>query len=232
MRPTESGTMCSLAVSRSLRFIARIRLSLPSCESTPTSDPEEVGPHCFGGVLFVTRRCVGHIGFRRLVVASGAASSASFPSTLVAIPWIADHEFPQIPDSVADVSRRAFGACADRFEATLGREGWERGMGEAALELSGEPPLSLVATVLYSSSMDIRRRVRGRNDELVGVELVCEGVDPLVRCMAFVSRAELVTAEQHRMGLRAAERKRASHQVTCTLSKGPRARVSGAVDVC
>lgn len=212
MRPTESGTKCSFAVSRSLRFMARTKLSLPSSVPAPTCDPDEVGPHCFGGTLLVTLRWEGHIGFRRLVVASGAASSDSLPSTLVAISWIADHEFPQMPDSAADVSRRAFGACAERFEATLGRDGWERGMGEAALEPSGEPPLSLVAPVLYSSSIDIRRRVRGRNDELAGVELVCEGVDPLMRFMAFVSRGKVVTAGRHRMELRAAGRRGASHK--------------------
>lgn len=169
--------------------MARTKLSRPSSEPAPTCDAEEEGPHCFGGALLVTRRWVGHIGFLRLVAALGAASSDSFPSTLVAISWMADQEFPQMPDNAADVSSRAFGACAARFGAALGRDGWERGMGDAALDPSGEAPLSLVAPVLYSSSMDIRRRARGRNDELAGVELVWEGEDPLMRCMALVSPA-------------------------------------------
>jgi hypothetical protein len=117
---------------------------------------------------------------------------------------MADHELPQMPERAADVSRNAFGACArgprgeDGWEVTPGRERWELGMGDAALELQGDAPPSLPDTGPSSSSTDIRRRVRGRNVEAVGVELVFEEAEPLVGGMASESRAERVKEEQHR----------------------------------
>lgn len=221
MRPTESGTRCSLAMSKSLRFIARTMLSLSSCEPAPIWAAKDAdGPHCFGGALLAVRLCAVDSGFRLLVDVSFGI--VSFPSTFVARPWIADHEFPQIPDRVADVSRIAFGACAladrtkdDGLEVTLGCEGRELGMGDALLEPKGDAPLSLPEVGPSSSSMEIRRRVRGRNVEAAGVELVFEEGDPLVGCMAFGSRAELVKEEQHRTGVRSG-REGASHTVTGT----------------
>jgi hypothetical protein len=82
---------------------------------------------------------------------------------------------------------------------TLAREGWEPGIGDAAREPKGDGPPSL-PEVPNSSSIEIRRRVRGRNVEAAGVELVLDEEDPLVGCMAFGSRAELVKEELHRTG--------------------------------
>lgn len=99
-RPTGSDTWLS-ARSRSLRFIARTMFSLSSCEPAPTWAVDEAsGPHCFGGALVEVRRCEPSSGFRFLAAAEGSLELPSFPSTLVARPWIADHEFPHIPDSV------------------------------------------------------------------------------------------------------------------------------------
>lgn len=223
MRPTESGTRCSLAVRRSLRFIARTKFSRSSCGPTPTCELEDAeGPHCFGGALLTERRCVADNGLRLRV--AGSVGDASFPKTFVARPWIADQEFPHNPDNVADVSRSAFGACAladrtkdDGFEVVFEREGWVLGMGDAVREPNGEAPVSLPETVPSSSSIDIRRRVRGRNVEAVSVELVLDE-DALVGFMAFRSPAELVKEEQHRIGLRSG-RESAWHQVTVAFSK-------------
>lgn len=70
-------------------------------------------------------------------------------------------------------------------EVTLGRDGWVRGMGEADLEAVGVV-LWLVEVEYSSSSTEIKRRVRGRRDEL----LLNDG-EPLVGFMALVSRAQL-----------------------------------------
>lgn len=118
---------------------------------------------------------------------------------------MADHEFPHKPESVADVFRPASEACApadrtkeDGLEVRLLRNGPEPGAGEAVREAKGEAPLSLPEVVPNSSSMDIRRRVRGRSVEVAGVELVFEEGDPLVGCMA--GPAESVELEQHMTG--------------------------------
>lgn len=73
-------------------------------------------------------------------------------------------------------------------------------MGDAAREPKGDGPLSLPEVVPNSSSIEIRRRVRGRNVDAAGVELVLNEEDPLVGCMAFESRAELAKEELHRTG--------------------------------
>lgn len=70
--------------------------------------------------------------------------------------------------------------------------------GEAVLEGNGEAPFSLPETGPSSSSIEIRRRVRGRREDAAGLELDLDEGDPLVGCMAFWSRAELVKEEQHR----------------------------------
>lgn len=82
MRPTESGTKCSLAVSKSLRFIARTMLSLSSCDPAPIELDDPDGPHCFGGgALLAVRRCVANNGFRFRVAVFPEPDSV--PSTLV-----------------------------------------------------------------------------------------------------------------------------------------------------
>lgn len=100
-RPTESDISCWSARSRSLRFIARTMASLSSCVPAPMCEvPEVGGPHCFGGALVDVRRCEPKYGFRFLVLASVSFAPPSLPSTLVARPWIADHESPHSPESV------------------------------------------------------------------------------------------------------------------------------------
>lgn len=130
---------------------------------------------------------------------------ASFPRTLEVKPWIAVHEFPHRPDRAVEVFRPASDACAlaDRtkeegFEVRVLRNGREPGAGDAVREPNGEAPLSLPEVVPSSSSMDIRRRVRGRSVDAVGVELVFEEGDPLVGCMA--GPAESVEVELHMTG--------------------------------
>ena len=131
-RPAESAIMRSLAVSKSLRFIARTMLSLSSRVPAPTYELEvDGGPHCVGALLAL-RPCVPDCGFRLLV--PGFVCVLSPPSTFVASPWIADHEFPQMPDNAVEASRPAFEVCAlaDRtkdegLEVALGRH--ERGLG-------------------------------------------------------------------------------------------------------
>jgi hypothetical protein len=107
MRPTESGTRCSLAVNRSLRFMALTIASLSSCVPAPTCELAPAGPHDRGGgwLTDVRRPCVG---FRRRVLLDSAGGS-SLAKTVAAIPWMADHEFPQMPDSVSAVVRGDFG---------------------------------------------------------------------------------------------------------------------------
>jgi hypothetical protein len=70
-----------------------------------------------------------------------SVSPVSLPSTFVAKPWIADHEFPQRPDSVADASLLTLEVCAladltnaDGAEVTLDRHRRELGLGDGALE--------------------------------------------------------------------------------------------------
>jgi hypothetical protein len=153
------------------------------------------GPHCFGGALEEVRPWVANSGFRRRVDVSFVP--ASFPSTLVARSWIADHEFPHNPDSVVEVSRLALEACvlAERInedagaEVNLERDGLALGAGDADLEPDGVA-CSLPEFGYSSSPTEIRRRVRGRR---------VEG-EPLAGFMAFGSRADLATEEQHRTG--------------------------------
>jgi len=98
MRPVESGTVCSFAVKRSLRFIALTRASLSSCVPAPTCESAPAGPQFFGGgaLVDVRRACPG---FLRVVPESSVSSLAK---TVAAIPWIADHEFPHSPESVCE----------------------------------------------------------------------------------------------------------------------------------
>jgi hypothetical protein len=120
---------------------------------------------------------------------------------------IADQEFPQSPDSVAEASRLAFEVCAlaertkdDGVEVALGRHRRELGLGDAALEPKGDAPFSLPEVGYNSSSILIRRRVRGRSVEAVVVELLLDEGEPLVGCMASGNLAESVREEQHRTG--------------------------------
>lgn len=56
IRPAESGTRWSLAVNRSLRFMALTMASLSSCVPAPTCEPAPAGPQCFGGGALVEVR--------------------------------------------------------------------------------------------------------------------------------------------------------------------------------
>jgi hypothetical protein len=118
---------------------------------------------------------------------------------------MADQEFPQRPDSVAVASLLALDVWAladltnaDGVEVTLGRQRSELGLGDGAREPEGEAPLSLPEVGYSSSSIEIRRRVRGRSVEAADVELLLDFGEPLVGCMAFGSLAESVRGEQHR----------------------------------
>ena len=107
MRPTESGTRCSLAVKRSLRFIALTMASLSSCVPAPTCELAPAGPQCFGGGALVdVRRPWPDLRLRAPAVSLEVSSLAM---TVAAMPWIADHEFPHSPDSVCEGD---FGVCA------------------------------------------------------------------------------------------------------------------------
>jgi hypothetical protein len=121
-------------------------------------------------------------------------ASEGFPSTVDANPWIADQELPQIPAKPAapllEVSRPSVLAervKEDRVELLV-REGWVLGMGEAVREAKGELLAELASS---SSSMDIRRRVRGRNEDAGGAAVLVleEEGDPLSAGMAMDSRA-------------------------------------------
>lgn len=100
MRPTESGTRCSFAVKRSLRFIALTMASLSSCVPSPTCEPAPAGPHCFGGgaLTDVRRPCVD----RRFRVLPESLDVVSLAKTVAAMPWTADQEFPHSFDIVAE----------------------------------------------------------------------------------------------------------------------------------
>jgi hypothetical protein len=100
MRPTESGTRCSPAVNKSLRFIALTMASLSSCVPAPTCEPAPAGPHCFGGgaLVEVRRPCPGF----RLRVLPESPEVPSVARTVAAIPRIAASEFPHNPDSVCE----------------------------------------------------------------------------------------------------------------------------------
>jgi hypothetical protein len=100
MRPAESGTKCSPAVNRSLRFIALTMASLSSCVPAPTCEPAPAGPHCFGGGALVEVRRPWP-GFRMRVLPD-SPEVPSLAMTVAAMPWRADHEFPHSPDSVRD----------------------------------------------------------------------------------------------------------------------------------
>lgn len=135
---------------------------------------EEVeGPHCLGGTLVEVRRWELSSGFRRLVFVDVSFVPASFPSTLVARPWMADHEFPHIPDSVFVASLPNLAGCdvAERSKddvgpaAALERDGRGERPGEAAGDPAGEAYL-LFEGGLSSSSTEIKRRVRGRRVEV------------------------------------------------------------------
>ena len=86
-------------------------------------------------------------------------------------------------------------------------------MGDAAREVNGEEE---AAASSKPSSMEIRRRVRGRSVETEGAELVwdCDEGVPFERCMACGSRAMLLREEQHRTGQVIGRRRGACHQVT------------------
>jgi hypothetical protein len=73
-------------------------------------------------------------------------------------------------------------------------------MGDAVRETKGEGrSWSLAEVPSSSSSMDIRRRVRGRNVDAAGAVPVFEDEgDPLSAGMAMESRAVLMKVEQHR----------------------------------
>ena len=85
IRPIESGCRCSVALSRSLRFIARTIASRSSCVPEPTCEPAPAGPHCFGGgaLVDVRRVCCTGLRFR---AAAELLSAASLPRTLAARP--------------------------------------------------------------------------------------------------------------------------------------------------
>lgn len=140
----------------------------------------------------------------------------SLPRTLEASPCIADHEFPKRPEKPAATSSLV--PCPnipfeltipDRFDfgASLeesARDGFVLGIGDAALELKGEPK-GEVLRVLWplprfasssSSSPDIKRRFRGLREEAAGVELVLEEVG----FMALRALAVRVNVERHRIG--------------------------------
>jgi hypothetical protein len=103
--------------------------------------------------------------------------------TLAAMSCIADHEFPHSPVNFAEF-RGLFGICMpvalrngdDGSGGALVRDlalapGFGAGIGEAFLDVSLEPVLlaasSLPSVAYMSSSTEIRRRVRGRNVELL-----------------------------------------------------------------
>jgi hypothetical protein len=71
-------------------------------------------------------------------------------------------------------------------------------MGDALLESKGVAPLSLPETGSNSSSMDIRRRARGRSDGAAKVELLFEDWGLLVGGMASGRSREKTVEEQHR----------------------------------
>ena len=69
------------------------------------------------------------------------------------------------------------------------RDGWVLGMGDADLEVAGEA-CSLAEAGFSSSSIDIKRRVRGRSVDVAADELLLKDGEPLVGFMALVSRAQ------------------------------------------
>jgi hypothetical protein len=103
--------------------------------------------------------------------------------TFAAMPWIADHEFPNRPVNLVEFSG-LFGICIpvalrngdEGSRGALRRElgpvpGCGAGMGDAFLDVSREPVLlaasSLPSAAYMSSSTEISRRVRGRRVELL-----------------------------------------------------------------
>jgi hypothetical protein len=210
MRPTESGTRCSFAFSRSLRFIARTMFSLSSCGPVPTCAPAPAGPHCFGGgALAEVRRPWPGLRLRGLFA---SASVPSLPMTVAAMPWMADHELPHSPDSGLEAFREPFKACVlgDLVKADSGSDvvwkrdraatpGFEVGAGEAFLEVNRDPfllpALSLPSPAYMSSSTEISLRVRGRSVELL---LDVDNEGPLAGFMACAQPERVKNVELHR----------------------------------
>lgn len=202
MRPTESGTRCSFAVKRSLRFIALTCASLSSWVPAPTCEPAPAGPHCFGGgtLVDVRRPCVG---LRRRVLLDSRGSA----STVAAMSCIADHELPNNPDrpgelglfEFADRSNSASGFAVPPRRDAVVAPARELAAGDAFLEavLEGprlKPP-SLPCDAYTSSSTEISLLVRGRSVELL---FDVDNDVPLEGFMACGRRAEWVMVELHR----------------------------------
>jgi hypothetical protein len=212
MRPTESGTRCSLAVNRSLRFIARTMFSLSSCGPEPTCEPAPAGPHCFGGgALAEVRRLCTALRLRGLVESPGVPS---LPMTVAAMPWIADHELPHIPDSGLEAFREPFDSCAfgdlvkdeDGSDVALKRlPALEVGAGDPFLDAPLDPFLllasSLPSAAYISSSTEISLLVLGRSVALL-LDVDNEGPFAGFMACARVTRAQqpdrVSQVEQHR----------------------------------
>lgn len=119
---------------------------------------------------------------------------------------MADQELPHNPESVGAILLllSCADAPADRVKVEAfelwAREGCVLGTGEAVREAKGEcRSWSLAEVASSSSSIDIRRRVRGRNVDAAGaVPVFEEEGDPLSAGMAMESRAVLAKVEQHR----------------------------------
>lgn len=182
MRPTESGTRCSFAINRSLRFMARTIVSRSSWVPAPTCEPAPAGPHCLGGGALTEVRLVW-LGLR-LRVPLAPVWVPSLPITFAVMFWMADHELPHIPDSVLAGLRGLFGFCPlgalrnedDGSEVTLRCDLgpaplFDEAEGDAFLEVILDPFLlaasSLASAAYMSSSTDINLRVRGRSVELL-----------------------------------------------------------------
>jgi hypothetical protein len=131
--------------------------------------------------------------------------------TFAAMPCIADHEFPHIPDRVLAGLRGAFWNCAlvpltnedDGSEVTLRRDlgpapEFDVGVGDPFLDVMADPPLlaasSLPSPAYMSSSTDISLRVLGRNVELL---LDVDSEAPLAGFMACAHQAGQVKLELH-----------------------------------
>jgi len=101
-------------------------------------------------------------------------------------------------ERVFEASRLAREACVSRArsnedvgaEVMRERGGRVSGAGDAVLEPRGDAR-SLPEVGFSSSSMEIKRRVRGRSVETAGVELLLDEGEPLVGCMAFGRGAQL-----------------------------------------